>query len=98
MQSEEYRECVKDALKNLVEVNETIYDSIVPIAMTGELKEWSKSVPIGEVHHFDFELFRNCADINVQKLVKLIEEVDSVYHTIKNLNAIEMEEGEGEME
>ncbi|RNI33606.1 hypothetical protein EFY79_18470 [Hanamia caeni] len=60
--------------------------------MTGELKEWSKSVPIGETHYFDFDLFSNCADTNLQLLVKLIEEVDKVYHTIKNLNTIEMED------
>lgn len=94
MQSEEYRECLKDALKNLVTVNETIYDSIVPIAMTGELKEWSKSVPIGEVHHFDFELFKNCADTNLQLLIKLIEKVDETYHSIKNINGIEIEDEE----
>lgn len=61
--------------------------------MTGELKEWSKSVPIGDTHHFDFHLSRNCADTNLQLLVKLIEEVDKVYPTIKSLNTIEMEEG-----
>lgn len=92
MQSDEYRECLKDALKNLVKVNESIYDLLVPIAMTSELKEWSKSVPIGEIHDFDFDLFRNCADTNIQLLVKLIEEVDATYHAIKNLNTIEMEE------
>jgi hypothetical protein len=48
--------------------------------------------PIGETHYFDFDLFRNCADTNLQLLVKLIEEVDKVYHTIKNLNTIEMED------
>jgi hypothetical protein len=73
-------------------VNESIYDSLILIAMTGELKEWSKSVPIGETHYFDFDLFSNCADTNLQLLVKLIEEVDKVYHTIKNLNTIEMED------
>ena len=92
MQSEQYRESLKDALKNLIEVNSMIYDSMIPIAMAGELKEWSSSVPIGETHNFDFELFKNCGDTNIQLLVKLIEKVDETYHTIKNMNAIEMEE------
>jgi len=43
--------------------------------MTGELNEWSRSVPIGETHFFDFELFKNCTDTNIQLLVKLIEKV-----------------------
>ena len=37
MQSEDYRETLEDALKNLFEVNRRIYDSIIPVAMTGEL-------------------------------------------------------------
>jgi hypothetical protein len=46
---------------------------------------------VGEVHQFDFELFRNSDDTNIQLLVKLIEKVDETYHTIKNLNGIELE-------
>ena len=76
MQSEYYRETLEHTLKNLFEVNRRIYDSIIQIALTGELNEWSKSVPIEETHYFDFELFKNCADTNIQLLVKLIEKVD----------------------
>jgi len=96
MQSEDYRETLEDALKNLVEVNRKIYDSIIPIAMAGELSEWNKSVPIGETHYFDFELFKNCTDTNIQLLVKLIEKVEETHQTIKNVNAIETKEEEGE--
>ena len=60
--------------------------------MTGELNEWSRSVPIGETHNFDFDLFKNCSDTNIQLLVKLIEKVDETYQTINNVNAIVMEE------
>lgn len=76
----------------MVEVNERIYDSLIYIETQGELKEWNDSVPVGEVHQFDFELFRNSDDTNIQLLVKLIEKIDETYHTIKNLNGIEMEE------
>ena len=76
MQTEYYKDSLKDALKNLNRVNESIYDSLIPIAMTGELSEWSKSVPIGERHQFNFELFKNCDDTNIQLLVKLIDTVD----------------------
>ena len=92
MQSDIYKETLKDALKNLYEVNGMIFNSMVPVAMTGELKEWSNSVPIGEEHNFPFDLFKNCEDTNIQLLVKLIEQVDETYQSIKNLNAIETEE------
>ncbi|HEY5369999.1 MAG TPA: hypothetical protein VIJ75_13535 [Hanamia sp.] len=65
--------------------------------MAGELNEWNRSVPIGETHYFDFDLFKNCADTNIQLLVKLIEKVDETYQAIKNVNAIETKE-EGEEE
>ena len=96
MQTEEYRECLKDALKNLTKANLVIYGSLVSISMAGELKKWNDSVPVGEIHNFDFDLFKNCEDTNVQLLVKLIEKVEETYQTITNVNAIEMGKEEDE--
>jgi len=96
MQSDNYKEILKDTLQNLVEVNQSIMDSLIPILMQGELKEWNTSVPIGETHQFDFALFKSCDDINIQLLVKLIENVDETYQTIKNINGIEPDEQNGE--
>src|SRR5690606_39648251 len=46
------------------------------------------ALPICEVHQFDFELFRNSVDANVQLLVKLIESVEGTYQSIKNINGL----------
>jgi len=51
-------------------------------------------VPIGEIHNFDWELFKNSEDTNIQMLVKVIEMVDQTYHSMKNINGIEIEEDE----
>ena len=59
--------------------------------MQGELKEFNDAVPIGEVHQFDFDVFKNCDDTNIQMLVKIIEDVDAVYERMKNINGIEMD-------
>jgi len=67
----------------LVEVNQRIYDSLIYIERQSELKEWNDSVPIGEVHQFDFELFKNSDDTNIQLLVKLIEKVDETYPALR---------------
>ena len=92
MQTEYYRECVQDALKNLLEVNQSIVDSLIPIAMNGELSEWNKSVPVGEVHQFNFELFKSCDDMNIKLLVDVLEKVDNTYDMIKNLNNITLDD------
>jgi hypothetical protein len=92
MQTENYRENLKEALKNLIKVNGSIYYSCIDIVMQGELKEWNKSVPIGEVHQFDFELFKNSDDTNIQLLVKLMETVDETFETIKNINSLKLDE------
>lgn len=97
MQSEQYLESLKGALENLVNVNRSIFDSLVQIETQGELKKWVSSVPIGEVHQFDFELFRNSEDTNIQLLVKLIEQVEDTYQSIKNINGLKIS-GEEESE
>ncbi len=92
MQSFSYRENLKEALKNLIKVNESIYASCFDMLVQGELKEWNNAVPIGEEHHFPFEIFKNSADINIQLLITLMEKVDETFESIKNLNNIQPDE------
>ena len=94
MQTEGYRDCLKGALETLVTANENIYNSMIQILMQGEMKDWNDEVPIGEVHNFEYELFKNSADTNIQLLVKLMETVDNAYHSIKNINSIKMDDEE----
>ena len=92
MQTENYRRNLKDAISNLIKVNQSICQSLVPIMMSGEMKEWNNSVPIGETHSFDYEIFKNSDDTNIQLLIKLIENVDTAFHSLKNINNIQIEE------
>lgn len=72
MQAANYEENLKEALKELINVNESIFNSHVYISMQGELKVCNDAVPIDETHNFDFDIFKNSSDTNVQLLVKLI--------------------------
>jgi len=92
MQTDYYKENLKEALINLNIVNQSIFDSLVAISMQGELKEWNDLVPVGESHHFSFEMFKNSNDTNIQLLVQLIEKIDTTFETIKNINSIEFDE------
>lgn len=60
--------------------------------MQGDLKEWDDTISIGETYKFDFEIFKNSSDTNIQLLVELIEKIDATYHTIKNINGIDDED------
>jgi len=91
MQSKNYKENLKEALKNLVRVNESIFDSLVDISMQNDLKEWSETVPIGEAHSFDFDIFKNSSDANIQLLVKLFEQIEETSESIKNINNIQLD-------
>ena len=92
MQTDHYKESLKETLKTLKEVNESLFQSLIHVTTQGELKEWNNEVPIGEVHQFDWNLFKNSDDTNIQLLVKLMENVEETYQSIQNVNALKMEE------
>ena len=97
MQTEHYRDNLQAALQTLMGVNRDLYLNVIGIAMQGELKDFNDAVPVGEVHKFDFAIFENCTDTNIQLLVKLMRAVDETFLSIQNINNIEWEEGEEEV-
>jgi len=94
MEEDNYKENLKEALRNLIKVHQSIYQSLIDVSMQGDLKEWNDSVPIGEVHDFSFQLFKNSSDTNIQLLVKLIENVDATFESIKNSIVLEDEKND----
>ena len=92
MQTEYYRDNLQAALQTLMSVNGSLYNNVIGIAMQGELKEFNDAVPVGEVHKFDFAIFENCNDTNIQLLVRLMKVVDETFLSIQNINNIEWEE------
>lgn len=68
MQPENYRLNLIEAVKNFISVNESIYQSILGVTMQGELKGFNDPVPVGEIHHFDFDIFRNSRETNIHLL------------------------------
>ena len=47
MQQDNYKENLKEVLKNLIKVNESIFTLLIVISMQGDLKEWNNDVPVG---------------------------------------------------
>ena len=88
-QQDSYEKGIIEALNKLIEANNAIFDGAVGIALHGELKEWSDTVPDGETHTFDFALIKQSEDPNIKLLIALMEEIESMYHTICSLNGID---------
>src|SRR5690349_14649915 len=89
MQIDHYKETLSETVTKLVDIRGQVFDLLFQVAMTGELKEWSNSVPVGEFHNFTREMFEGCSDTNMQLLVKLLDNVERTVESICNLNNID---------
>lgn len=89
MQTDYYRETLTETVTGLVNVRQQIFDLLFQLAITGELKEWADSVPVGEFHTFTKEIFEGCSDANMHLLVKLLNQVETTADSICNLNNID---------
>lgn len=89
MQIDNYRETLSETVTKLVDIRGQVFDLVFQVAITGELKEWSDSVPVGEFHNFTREMFEGCSDTNMQLLVKLLDNVERTVDSICNLNNID---------
>jgi hypothetical protein len=89
MQTDHYQERLIETVTKLVDIRQQVFDLLFQVAITGELKEWSDSVPVGEFHNFTREMFEGCTDTNMQVLVKLLDNVESTVDCICNLNNID---------
>jgi hypothetical protein len=48
-------------------------------------------VPQGESHYFEWELFKNSSDTNIQMLVKVVELISETCFSMQNINGIDIE-------
>lgn len=84
-----YRETLQATLEKLVRMRGEIFDCLLQLAVTGELKEWADAVPVGECHTFSTELFAACDDANMQILVRLLNRVEQTADSLCNINALD---------
>lgn len=90
----EYRAALQDSVLKLVKIRNEVFDLSFELAITGELKEWSDSVPVGEDHLFTREMFEGCNDANLKLLTELLVKVELVVDSLCNLNNIPFPNGE----
>ena len=92
MQLTPYKQALQDAVSTLVAIREQLFDTTFQVAVTGELKEWSDTVAVGESITMPKEVFASCDDKNVQMLTALMTQVEQTCDSLLDLNNLEIEE------
>lgn len=91
MDSTAYKESLQQAASALFNIRERLFNAVFQVAITGELKEWSDTITVGEQVTFSKEMFEGCEDANVQLLTQLLNNVEQTCDSLLNLNNIELE-------
>ena len=92
MSPEPYKQSLSDAVAKLMDIRELLFDVTFQVAITNELKDWSDTVDVGEVHTISKELLESCDDTNVQLLTQLLTHVEKTCESLLNLNNLELED------
>ena len=92
MESSEYKENLQQAAATLVAMREQLFHTVFQVAITGELKEWSDSIDVGEQITFSKEMFEGCEDANVQLLTHLLTRMEQTCDSLLNLNNLRLED------
>jgi hypothetical protein len=91
MSDQNYRQSIKDALWGLMMASDDVFGQLFPIAISGELKEWGKSVPVGEWHNLSIEVYQGCDDMNIRLICDLLQTMSDTIESISNINDIDLD-------
>lgn len=87
-----YRSQLIESLSLLKVVREHLLTQVVNISAESELKDILSVFEEGDSYTFEIEQFENSKDVNVQMLLALCKEIENVYTSIHNVNALTSEE------
>lgn len=85
---ESSKKAVAEACQCLAEVRNLLFTARVHIAMNGEYQDLDESFDVGETFYFEKDHFKDCKDINLVNLYKLIDMIDEVHGSLLNLNGL----------
>lgn len=92
METTDYKDSLQQAADALVGIREQLFNIVFQVAITGELKEWSDSIDVGDEVTFSKEIFAGCGDANVQLLTQLLTNVERTCDSLANLNNLRLED------
>ncbi len=88
----DYRKRLLESYKTLLSIKRNLFTATLNIAMAGELREMEKVFRPGDIYEFSIEQFRNSNDLNLNKLVGLYDQLESVMSSMGNINGIKEDE------
>lgn len=87
-----YRNTVIQSLHLLEFFRDQIFTQIVNVASEGDMKEVLDVFEDGDYYTFDMDQFEDSKDVNVLKLIDLCHQIEKVYDSIQNINAVNSDE------
>ena len=87
-----YRQHLIGAVKDLQEAEQILFTSALNLAWSGELSPLEDGYQEGDVMAFDVPLLQTVEDLNVKKIVALLNKLTDAAEYIKNVNKITDEE------
>lgn len=85
----EYRDQMVIAIQNMITARHNLFDSIVNLALKGELNHLEGFVDVGETYEFKMNHFRGVEDPNVQALIKICDVIESNIFILMEENDID---------
>lgn len=87
-----YRNRVIESLHMLEDVRNQIFTQVVNLASDGEMKEVMNVFEDGDYFTFEMSQFEDMKDLNINKLMLLCKDIEKVFDSIQNVNAVRDEE------
>ena len=92
-----YRNTLISSVDYLIEVRENVFEHALNLAMQNDLKEINDVFEEGDTYQFSLKHLDHSSDVNLQKIVDLIENIDSTIHSLMNINVINNKDLENEI-
>ena len=92
----EYRDHLITAVHKLIEVEQILFTSALNLCMSGELEAINNSFEKDDNFTFNLELLKSVDDLNVKKIVEVIDLVNEKAEYIINVNKLTEEELDNE--
>lgn len=82
---DDYQTNISKTVEILTETKDKLIQKVFDLAITGELKEWSDTIDVGEHFYFSRELFESLGDTAIHKLLTLIGKIENVIEDFETM-------------